>query len=54
VTKLIDVKIAIELERLLDYLESDERKDYESREPADRHGHIYETVRDLRVWLNGL
>jgi hypothetical protein len=37
--------------KILRYLEDNERRDYESRSPKDRKGHIFEAVLIVRRWL---
>jgi hypothetical protein len=38
--------------RILNYMEHDERKDYECRDEADRRDHIYESVKVIQAWLD--
>lgn len=39
------------LYRILNYLWGDEYRDYCSRKPAERHGHIFESLRQVKHWL---
>ena len=39
-----------EVEQLVDYLWDDEERDY--RHSEDKHGHVFESVRAVRTWLD--
>jgi len=39
------------MHRVLDYLWNDEMKDYLGCQPANRKGHIFESLREVRRWL---
>jgi hypothetical protein len=41
-----------DLRKVLDYLENEERRDYEGRRGAARANHIYRSVQAVRGWVN--
>ena len=44
--------LVYELDRLLAYHWAAEQDDYESASPEERHGHIFNTLADLRQWTD--
>ena len=50
---IINLKEMEAIRTIIEYLQDDEKKDYDSWEPKDRKNHIWLSVRKLRTWYHG-